>query len=295
MSQILILQNGKKLGYAVYGDSQASRAAFYMHGFPGSRIEGSIMQASALKLGFKIIAPERFGYGLSDPDPERTIANWPSSVGALADHLGISSFYMIGLSGGGAYATSCALALRERVLALALLSSMGPIDTPDGQRGTVLLNRMLLALGKHLPAISVPVFKTVGTVWRLSPSAARRWLRLILHSSDQQVLGSSDIAQVFEANVTEALRNSIEGACKDFELMTRAWRLDLSKIACPTKVWHGDADNYVSPAMGQYLADAIPGAIYTNIPGAGHFGALRVIPDVLEWLGSSPSQRNAVS
>ena len=250
------------------------------------------MHEAAKSLALKVIAPERSGYGLSDPDPQRTIANWPHTVHALADHLGVDKFHLIGLSGGGPYAASCAIALKDQVQSLSLLSSMGPIETEGAFDGIVIQNKLLLTLGKNFPKATYPIFGAVGTLWRLSPGAARRWLRLILHKSDKQLLGCDAIAKVFEENLNEALGRSIEGARKDFELITQPWGIELSEVCCPTRVWHGDADNYVSPAMGRSLASQIPGATYKNIPGAGHFGAVNIISEVLEWIAYGSLQKS---
>lgn len=46
--------------------------------------------------------------------------------------------------------------------------------------------------------------------------------------------------------------------------------VDLARIPHPTCVLHGDADLVVPVELGRYLADTIPHARFTELPGAGH-------------------------
>ena len=73
-SQTITLSDGRKLGYAEYGDTDGS-PIFYFHGFPGSRIEARLMNDPAAARNLRLIAVDRPGIGLSDLQPRRRIAN----------------------------------------------------------------------------------------------------------------------------------------------------------------------------------------------------------------------------
>ena len=90
-SDTLLLPDGRKLGYAQYG-SQTGRAVFFVHGHPGSRLEGAHLHDLGLKLGARIINPERPGMGLSSPQPGRTLLDYPKDLEHLADHLKLESY-----------------------------------------------------------------------------------------------------------------------------------------------------------------------------------------------------------
>jgi pimeloyl-ACP methyl ester carboxylesterase len=49
-------------------------------------------------------------------------------VSQLADELGWRRFAVMAVSGGGPFALACAQALPERVLAVSLASSLGPVE-----------------------------------------------------------------------------------------------------------------------------------------------------------------------
>jgi pimeloyl-ACP methyl ester carboxylesterase len=90
-SDTLLLPDGRKLGYAQYG-SQTGRAVLFMHGHPGSRLEAAHLHDLGLKLGARIIAPDRPGVGLSSPQPGRTLLDHPKDLEHLADHLKLESY-----------------------------------------------------------------------------------------------------------------------------------------------------------------------------------------------------------
>jgi pimeloyl-ACP methyl ester carboxylesterase len=62
----------------------------------------------------------RTGYGLSTPQPGRTIAGWVPEALAVADHPGTGQFAAVGVSTGGAFMLALA------ALALSASSAWSP-------------------------------------------------------------------------------------------------------------------------------------------------------------------------
>jgi len=83
------------VGFADYGIPGAT-AVLWCHGGPGSRLEPAYLRRVAREAGLRIIGIDRPGYGLSTPQPGRTIAGWVPEALAVADHLGIGSFAAVG-------------------------------------------------------------------------------------------------------------------------------------------------------------------------------------------------------
>ncbi|MBC7778510.1 MAG: alpha/beta fold hydrolase, partial [Proteobacteria bacterium] len=73
------LPDGRRLTYAQYGDP-AGVPVLYCHGFPGSRLEARQTDAVARRLGVRVIAFDRPGYGGSDFQPRRRLLDWPNDV-----------------------------------------------------------------------------------------------------------------------------------------------------------------------------------------------------------------------
>jgi hypothetical protein len=90
-SETLLLPDGRTLGYALYG-SLTGRAVIYLHGHPGSRLEGAHLHDLGLRLGARIVAPDRPGSGLSSPQPDRKILDYSKDVEYLADHLQLERY-----------------------------------------------------------------------------------------------------------------------------------------------------------------------------------------------------------
>src|SRR5215469_2306795 len=91
----LVLSGGRRLGYAQYGRPDGE-PIMYFHGHPGSRLEASLAHDAAAASGFRVIALDRPGYGLSDFQPRRVVTDWPADVAAAADALGIDTFSVAG-------------------------------------------------------------------------------------------------------------------------------------------------------------------------------------------------------
>jgi pimeloyl-ACP methyl ester carboxylesterase len=119
---------GQVLFHLTHGPPNSS-TIFYFHGSPSSRLEWNLFASEGLaeKLNIRVIAPDRPGLGLSDFQPGRRIGDWPADVIALADDLGVARFAVLGYSGGGPYAASCALKIPERLTRVGIVKRNGSI------------------------------------------------------------------------------------------------------------------------------------------------------------------------
>ncbi|MGG1679567.1 alpha/beta fold hydrolase [Neobacillus sp. NRS-1170] len=98
------LPDGRILGYAEYGQPDGF-PIIAMHGTPGARILGAFSRLEQIAQNisakpFKIFVLERSGYGLSDPQPGRTIDNVVEDTAFFADSIGLEHFAIFGGSGG---------------------------------------------------------------------------------------------------------------------------------------------------------------------------------------------------
>lgn len=90
---------------------------------------------AAAKLNARMIAVDRPGYGLSDAKRGRTILDWSDDVVELADALAVERFAVLGISGGGPYASACAFKIPERLTTTGVVCGMGPIEAPGCKEG----------------------------------------------------------------------------------------------------------------------------------------------------------------
>ena len=116
------LRDGRALAYAEYGDPNG-RPVFYFHGFPSCHLEISLADGTAKRLGVRLIALDRPGFGESDFKEGRTIPDWADDVKEAAEQLGITRFAVMGVSGGGPYSASCAAKLSSLISRAAIVGS----------------------------------------------------------------------------------------------------------------------------------------------------------------------------
>ena len=126
------LADGRTVGFTDYG-SRAATAVLWCHGGPGSRAEPAHLAPRASRAGLRIIGIDRPGYGLSTPQPGRTIAGWVPDALTVADTLGIERFVAVGTSTGGAFALALAALAPERVLGVVACCSMTDMRWPAGR------------------------------------------------------------------------------------------------------------------------------------------------------------------
>jgi pimeloyl-ACP methyl ester carboxylesterase len=150
------LSNGRRLTFCEYGAADGT-PAFFFHGWPGSRLDFAANQAAAAAAGVRVIAVDRPGIGGSDPQPRRTVLDWPADIAALADSLGLDRFAVFGFSFGGPYVRACAYALPGRVIRAGLVSCLGPIDDPAAKRGMPAPTRYGLAVARLSPWLARPL------------------------------------------------------------------------------------------------------------------------------------------
>jgi hypothetical protein len=90
-SDIVILPDGRTLGYAQYG-SPAGKPVVFLHGMPGSRLDAAHFDDIGKDLGARIIGIDRPGIGWSTPQPGRTLLSHAEDVEAVTNHLKIDKF-----------------------------------------------------------------------------------------------------------------------------------------------------------------------------------------------------------
>src|SRR5436190_2660764 len=83
--------------------------------------------------GYRLIAFDRRGWGRSvaDPDTGAQPGTIAGDLDALADHLGLDRFHLVGIAGGGFAAYDYVLSHPERLRSLVIACSGGGIDDPE--------------------------------------------------------------------------------------------------------------------------------------------------------------------
>ncbi|MBS0242627.1 MAG: alpha/beta hydrolase, partial [Proteobacteria bacterium] len=266
----MTLRDGRTLGWAELGDPRG-RPVLAFHGAPACRLLFKPAGEIAAEMGIRLIAPDRPGYGLSDAQPGRTIADWALVAEELLDHLGVARLPLLAISGGGPYAVVTAALLGSRITALFLVSPLGEVAGSDGARLAPAAQRSFF--------VDLPRWRRT---FRSSASMARRAFLLAPHFSylamksplalaDQTILGKPEVEQHIREVTLEAVRGGIEGAVSDMEIYGRPWGVDVGRIACPAVLWQGTDDRIVPAQLSFDLARRLCRCELRVLEGQGHF------------------------
>jgi pimeloyl-ACP methyl ester carboxylesterase len=267
--EMITLSDGRTLGYAEYGDPNG-KPVFFFHGIPGSRVFRPPDELTK-KMGVRLICVERPGYGISTFQPGRRLTDWPCDVAQLADTLGIKKFALAGHSGGGPYTAACACKLPDRVTAAAILSGLGPLETPEATKGMLAFNKLGLSVARYIPW---PLWRLI--VWQLyhqgqdDPAAVMEKDAEKRPAADAALWEQSEIRQVCYASTAEGLRDGTRGLAWDLRIVTRLWGFRLEDIRVPVYLWQGTDDNLTTSQMARYMAGKIPDCKATFCEGEAH-------------------------
>ena len=227
---------------------------------PGSGARGrtwSLYQVPALvAAGCRVIALDNRGAGKSGPaEPGLTVGDLVADTVAVIEQVLGGPCRLVGTSMGAFIAQELLLVRPELVSRAVLMASRA---RPDAMSLAVAAaERQLADSGTVLP----PAYDVVNRALQnlsprtlADPEAAQDWLDILEVSPTDW----SDPGQRAHIDIT----------------VDSDRRAAYARIAVPTLVMSFADDLVAQPVRGRELAEAIPGAVYTEIPDAGHFGYL---------------------
>jgi pimeloyl-ACP methyl ester carboxylesterase len=283
--RLLPLADGRTLGWAEYGDP-GGRPLVFFHGTPSCRLDAFTLHDAASTRGVRLIAPDRPGMGLSSWQPDRRLLDHNADVEALADHLGLERFSVLGYSGGGPYGLAAAARLAERLDQIVIVSGCSPPDRPDSLSDTGIIDRVLTVFAQRLPSVAGGVLRSMELGARLFPSIGLKAWEADLSASDRAAFKE----MVRQASVNpldaffESLRSGPVGAVVDYRLSADPWDFLPEEISHPVQFWHGDADRIVPLHHAHDLVARIPRARLEVVPGAGHLLVRSAAGSILDRL-----------
>jgi pimeloyl-ACP methyl ester carboxylesterase len=272
------------LAYAEYGDAEGF-PVFLFHGLPGSRLSWGLIPDDPFPPSLRIVAPDRPGYGKSDPKPRRTLLDWADDVVALADALEIDRFGVAGVSGGGPGALACAWKVPQRLTSVGVVAAPAPTNAPGVLEGMSKTNRFFMRLAWHLPWLSSLNVRFLASIIRRNPARYINTMQYKLHDVDKVILARPDIRDLLIRDFAEALRGGRQGmACDMSANHGRPWGFALEEIKVKVHFWFCELDLSVPPAMGRYLSNTVTDCEATFVPDAGHLWILVHLREVLDAL-----------
>nr|WP_243704907.1 alpha/beta hydrolase [Micromonospora sp. KC723] len=265
---------------------------FLMHGTPGSRRGPKPRSIVLYRMGVRLIAYDRPGYGDSERREGRDVADAARDVEAIADQLNLTRFAIAGRSGGGPHALACAAdgALRGRVARVAVLVSFAPADAARldwfaGMNGDNV--RGFGGREDHDTATMIAQIRRRAARVAEDPRFLLEELMVQMSAADRRAINDAALRRLIADTYEEALRAGPYGWIDDVLALRRSWKFDLGAIdtaRTPVRLWHGAEDTFAPVGHARWLAGQIPGAEIEVQPGAAHFDAVEELPRVLGWL-----------
>lgn len=241
------LKEGRSISFCDFGKKN-SVATFQFHGTPGSRVTG-LTEEMVAESGFRIVLPDRPGYGHSTSCRLSSFESWAHDIGQLADHLGIHQFHVLGVSGGGPFALACAAYLQGRVLSATLVSTATPAESSAFWQGMGIANKIFFLTAMKHPRVLRVLCDLYGRVVRWGAA----------------LMGSEP------SHGSEAFRQGGAGLESDLRVISHPWNIPLHTVTAPVFIWHGEKDVH-SPVSGvKLLASQIPTCETCLFPDQDHF------------------------
>jgi pimeloyl-ACP methyl ester carboxylesterase len=263
---VLELADGRRLAYDDVGDP-AGAPVVYLHGCPDSRLTRHPDDSIAARVGVRLIAIDRPGYGSSDPPSDWTLESVARDVVAVADRLGIERAAVLGWSSGGPVALACAAAFPARFGPVGLAAATVPAPI-DGRIDDVV---------KEMVPLVVPA--------DLTPALALEHIREAKSAVYLDDLDSvSGLADQLVTGVLAATAAGLSGVEFDIRNLMTPWTFDPSAVEASALLWYGEFDDVVAPSVGAALADQLPRSSLTIIEGASHLLPLVHWSTLLEQL-----------
>jgi pimeloyl-ACP methyl ester carboxylesterase len=272
----------RRIAYCEYGDPEG-QPVFYFHGTPGSRHEPTFGDQAGKERGYRIVALDRPGVGRSDYVPGRKLLDWPQDVVAVADHLGMERFGVMGASGGGPYTLACCRAIPERLAFAAVMGSWAPVAAEPALWAEMApLDRFFGKLSRRVRWAFYAPFALIGYAARwLSPRGFVKWLESSMSAADKAFVADEAMARFYADDLKESFRQGVRGPADDAIIMYRDWGFDVSEIEIEVHIFHGEQDQFAPFRFALYLDERIPRTKLYPYPGKGHLFLLGLFDEVL--------------
>jgi pimeloyl-ACP methyl ester carboxylesterase len=265
------LPTGQRVSWREYGVT-TGKPIFFNNGWPGCSEQAVYLHELAVRHGLRIISPDRPGFGRATSQPGRGLLDWPPLIAAIADHLDIDRFSILGISGGGPYSLATAWALGSRVQAVCICCGAVPTHTSEARQGLLRAYRFMLALNDIAPWSLPGLLRAAAMTARLPlPHPLLKLLfPLLLPKPDSQALSNRHIFELFLPSYQGAVRAGGGALYEDAHPYTQPWPFAVEEITTPVRMWHGTQDANFHITQARLLADRLPNVAFHE-RNEGHY------------------------
>ncbi len=268
------LPGGRALAFDDVGDPQGAPFV-YLHGTPDSRLGRPPDEVTAAA-GVRLLAVDRPGFGDSDRDPRATFVSLGDDLRRLLDDVGIERAVLLGWSGGGLAALGAAThgPLLDRLAAVGLVGTLPPAEAYEDHTVLGALGdgrRAFAELGREVGAAEL----AADVAPHLVPDpidddlARAHVLELAGEVGRSELDRCPGAVPALAAGLRASVAHGVAGLAGDIERQLETG-LDLARVRCPVRTFHGSLDEISPPEVGTWLVARLPEAVLDLTVGAGH-------------------------
>jgi pimeloyl-ACP methyl ester carboxylesterase len=264
--------DGRTLAYVERGAADGV-PVILCHGTPGSRYTRHPDEGIYERHGLRTVMYDRPGYGRSDPQPGRSVADAAADVEAIADQLGFERFVVAGGSGGAPHALGCGALLGDRVIRIGALVTPAPSDAEDFDffAGLAELNvkefNAALAGREAIDAYLEPYVEAL----RRDADSVLDEIASELPEVDRRLIEREDFRTVLRRAYVESVRQGVRGWADDDLAFAKPWGFEPEEVTAEVRLWQGELDVLAPRTHGEYVASRLPNARLELLEGGGHF------------------------
>jgi pimeloyl-ACP methyl ester carboxylesterase len=234
-----------------------------------------------------LLSYHRPGHRGSSPCTGRVVANAAAEVAVIAEGFGYSGLAVWGFSGGGPFALAAAARLPGLVRTCCVIASLAPRDALGGawveHWSADSQTQVELFFTDQVRAREL--FRAEGAENFSRYASAEAWLDRCGSEADQDEAHSREMATYLAQSNRDASVQGDLGLWDDWVALVSPWGFDVSSIAVPVQLWHGENDAAAPVAHGRWLAERIPTAAATFVPRADHTDIETIaFPGTYRWL-----------
>ncbi len=289
-AEAFLMGDGRRV--AIHRLAEGDRPVVLCHASPGSGQFDPDPVATADR-GITLIAPDRPGYGESDPLPADQWASVASAAEDLAEMLKRTVDRPVGVAGwsaGGRVALALAARHPDLVDRVAVIATPAPDDAvpwvPKEQKAGIEAMR-----GQPAEAVNEEFGGQMAGMAAVEP-ASDDALGLLGHSpaDDDSALARPGARDRLAAMLREAFAQGAIGMATEIAGYTlRPWGFEPEQVTAKTLLIYGAADPLASPRHGRWWRSHLPNARLETVPDAGHLVVIPMWSRVLSFL--APSRR----
>jgi pimeloyl-ACP methyl ester carboxylesterase len=265
--------DGRTVSYCTFDNDvpvkENPHPVVYMHGFPGTGIQGAACALQVAQAGGELFGLDRPGFGDSDPlpeewDKEELTQGVTDTVWALVEHQQWKEFSLIGMSGGGPYILAVLLSYLEKgetaPAKLVAISHVAGACFSAGTEGTIPENKMFFTLVNNSEGWWARTqLRFIFFVMSILPK--NLFMRLMANKSlapvDQEALANQAVRSIYADSTAGAFKQGIRSCEKEAAILFRShppWEHRLKK-------YYEGGDKPSFPRVGLFQ-----GSLDENVP-----------------------------